>query len=231
MTLLSMVQGASDMISVARPSSVIGSTNANARAMLALANQGGLDLCRAGEWRLLTSEHTFTTVADSAQGSSALPSNFARFVNGTIWNRTQDRELFPLDGQYWQQLRATGAVSTITDFFRLRGSTFLMAPTPSAGDTIAYEYISNEFCQSSLGTAQSVWTADTDTGVLDEYLLQLDLIWRFKQSKGLEYAEDMQNFELRKEALLSADRPAPVLSLHSSGRMWRSNVPEGNFPS
>ena len=39
------------------------------------------------------------------------------------------------------------------------------------------------------------FTSDTDTTELNEELLTLSLIWRWNRAKGLDYAEDMRNFE------------------------------------
>lgn len=231
MTLLSIVQTTCDIVGVGRPSTVVGSTNATSRTMLALANQGGLDLCRQGEWRLLTSEHTFSTVADSAQGSSALPSDFGRFVNGTIWNRSQRWQIEEIDEQDWAAIKGAGQVLTTVNQILLRGTAVYMTPVPTAGETIGYAYVTNQFCASSGGSAQVAWAADTDVGRLDESLLQLDLVWRWKQARGLDYAEDMQSFELRKLALLGGDKPRPTLNMGRTRFGFRDNVPEGSFPS
>jgi hypothetical protein len=47
-----------------------------------------------------------------------------------------------------------------------------------------FEYQSTYFCQSSAGADQSAWAADTDVGVLDENLMELGVIWRFKKKNG-----------------------------------------------
>jgi hypothetical protein len=81
--------------------------------------------------------------------------------------------------------------------FRIRGDALLMSPNPPAGETVAYEYVSKNFCKAAGGTGQADWALDADLGRLDEGLMALGLVWRFRQVKGLSYAEDLNLYERR----------------------------------
>jgi hypothetical protein len=63
----------------------------------------------------------------------------------------------------------------------------------------------------SSGSAKAAFTADDDTFVLDERLLTLDCIWRWKAQKGLEYAEHMQNAEIARSKAISDDKGPRIL--------------------
>jgi len=64
-------------------------------------------------------------------------------------------------------------------------------------------------------TDTPAWVNGSDVALLSEDLLVLDLIWRFKQNKGLDYAEDMGTFEREKEKVMARDRGPSIVSTAS----------------
>ena len=141
MTLLTTLQDVAVKIGIDRPSSVIGSTDTTVKELLSFAQEEGKSLSKANDWQILIKEQTFTTTATETQ-ASAIPSDFDRFVNETFWNRSKYRTLTgPLTPQEWQAVKAS-TISPVTDCFRYRGGSLLIAPTPTAGETMAFEYVS-----------------------------------------------------------------------------------------
>lgn len=199
MTLLSLINDVQDKLSLPRSTVVISSTDDNVRNLLACANEEGRALAKRHSWQELEKEHTFTSVATAAQtnGLASDLGNPKRFIVGTFFNRTRNRRLTgPLSPEEWQAQQALSA-TLLTDAFRLRGDTFLITPTPPAGDTYAYEYVSNLWVDGDGdgdGDTDS-WAADDDTSLLSEDLMFLGIIWRFRKSKGLDYAEDFNEYE------------------------------------
>lgn len=171
--------------------------------MLALANEEGQELAARHDWQALTKEATFTTVATESQGSIASIISAAvsgdtmnNIVNNTIWNRTQRRPVFgPLDNQQWQQLKAMN-ISGPWNQFRIRGGNLIFVPVPTAGHTCTFEYVSKMWATDSVGTTlKSAFTADGDLSSLEDRLVTLGLVWRYKASNSLEYAEDFNKYE------------------------------------
>lgn len=194
MSLLTLVRNAADRIGLARPTSVVNSTDPNAITLLALAQEEGKTLARRHEWQILQTEHTFSTA--NGTSSYSLPSDMDRILKETVFNRTRRRRMLgDLTPQQWQETQAS-LVTMVNPAFRIRGGAFLISPTPTATETVAYEYITNKWCQSAGGTGQTEWTADTDTGKLSEDIMTLGVIWRWRKSKGLEYGEDMGTYEI-----------------------------------
>ncbi|HYE86629.1 MAG TPA: hypothetical protein VEA16_09755 [Vicinamibacterales bacterium] len=230
MTVLTICQNAADRIGVARPSSLINSTDQQSLRLLGYAQQEGKALARRHTWQILTKEQTFTATATETQ-SSAIPSDFDRFVDETCFNRTRKREVYgPLNENEWQFAKAVVS-PVIIEAFRYRGGSFLMTPTPTAGDTIAFEYISKNWCQSSGGTGQAAWAADTDTGVLEEELMTLGVVWRFKAGQGFDYQEDFNAYELMVAQAIARDGGKRVLNTSRRGRPFRRApyVQEGSW--
>lgn len=194
MTLLVIVQHAADRLGLTRPSTVISSPDENARILLGLAQEEGESLADRHTWQALQTEYTFST-ADTV-ASYALPSGFDTLIKDTVFNRTSRRRMQgDLSPSQWQETQAS-LVTMVNPAFRIRGSLFYISPTPTAVETIAYEYVTKNWCQSSGGTGQAAWAADTDVGLLDEELFKLGVIWRYKAKKGFDYAEDMNTYEI-----------------------------------
>lgn len=217
MSLLTIIQNAASRIGgITRPTVVVNATDPTQQQLLALAQEEGKALAREGTWRALTSEATFTTVAAASQTSS-IPSDFDWYIPDTMFNRTRRRRVTgPLTPEQWQLAQAT-LVTYVNPAFRMRGTTILISPTPAAGETVAYEYITAKWCQSNASVAQAAWTADTDTPLLDEELHTLGIIWRWRKSKGLDYAEDFNTYNYQVQQALLRDGGRPRLSMSSGG--------------
>lgn len=195
MTLLTTVQDATKRLGLTSPASAYTSTDSQIIQLVALAQQEGKELMRRHPWQVLTKEKTFTSTAAAAQ-TGAIASDFDRFIDESFFNRTKKRPVFgPVSPQDWQFTQAVVA-TTLVESFRERGGSILITPTPNGTDSYAYEYVSNLWCQSSGGTGQASWAADTDTGVLSEELMTEGIIWRFLRAKGFDYAEAMRTYEI-----------------------------------
>jgi hypothetical protein len=231
MSLLSIIAGACGQLNLVTPSSVVGATDQQTLQLLALARQGGKELARRFDWQVLTNEATFTTAAAEQQTTlSSVVSNFARVIDGTMWNRTQSRRVHgPLTAQEWQRRKAAAAQVGVELCFRIRGDALLFNPAPPAGDTIAFEYVSNQWCRSAAGTPQRDWAADSDAALIDEEILRLDLVWRFLKAKGLDYAEEFRTYEMALADLFGADAGKPVIDMTPTGYGFGVTVPEGNW--
>jgi hypothetical protein len=162
--------------------------------LLGMAQEEGKSLADRHTWQAFQTEYTFPTVNGTA--SYALPGGFDQLIKDTVFNRTRRRRMMgDLSPSQWQETQAS-LVTMVNPAFRIRGNLFYISPTPTAAETVAYEYISKNWCQSAGGNGQSAWAADTDTAILDEELMKLGVIWRFKSRKGYDYAEDMNTYEI-----------------------------------
>jgi hypothetical protein len=203
MSLLSIVQDAARRLGLTPPSSVISSPDENAKILLGMAQEEGKSLYDRHTWQAIQTEHTFSTANGTA--SYALPSGFDAIIKDTVFNRTSRRRMQgDLSPSQWQETQAS-LVTMVNPAFRIRNSLFYISPTPTAVETVAYEYVSKFWCQSAGGTGQAAWAADTDTGILDEELTTLGIIWRFKSKKGFDYAEDMNSYEIKVNKAIMKD--------------------------
>lgn len=230
MTLLTIVQDVSGRLSLPQPSAVVGSSDKQVIQLYELANEEGSELAARHPWQALTEEATFTTV-DTPSQTGALPADFDRFIPNSFFNRSTRRPMTgPITPREWQWIQAQPVYSTVYLAFRERTGQFLIAPTPPAGQTIAFEYLSTNWAQSSGGAAQASFLADTDTAVLSEELIKLGLRWRFLRAKGLDYAEEMATYERRVEQAMARDGGSTALTLSPQPiDPNRINIPDGNY--
>ena len=222
MTLLSICQNVADFTGFERPVTVIDNTDPIARQLLALAQREGKQLMRTSDWAILKKEHTFSTSNGTA--AYALPSDFDRLVLETSYNRSDNDILTgPISSAEYQLVNHGMATTGTTEKFRLKAASnalkFELDPTPSSTQTIGFEYVSNQFCQSSGGSGQAVWTADTDTGILDETTMEMGITWRFKSSHGLDFSEDYRQYQLEVRQAIARNGSAPILQLDDARKL------------
>ena len=232
-TLLSICADAADIVGIQQPAGIMAGADQTARTLRACAQREGMALSRRWNWQRLTMAHTFTSTATTIQ-ADGLPSGWSgRMVSDTFYNRTQKRGVRgPLNPQEWQAYLALTA-PVVTDAFRIQEGALELLPTPAAGWTYAFEYVSSEWCESATGTGQARWAADTDVPRLDEELFTLGVIWRYLQSRGLEYAEAMRSYEIEVNNAMLRDGARRTVDLRGNyGTMDRPRypaVPEGSW--
>jgi hypothetical protein len=198
LTLKTMLQEAAGRMGLPQPDSIVGNEEETAVRLLAIAHQSGYELVRRHPWQHLCTEKTFTTVAAETQTDTPLPTDFDRFIDGTVYNRSKKRELDgPLTKDEWNNLKSLTSQPVI-DGFRIRGGLFLYYPAPEAGDTVAYEYVSRYWIATAAGNAGTLarFAADTNTILFDEEMFIQDVIWRYEKATGQNYAEDMRTAQL-----------------------------------
>lgn len=233
MTLLSIVTDTCGRLGLTQPSMVVGSTDLQVRQLLALANEEGASLAKRNDWQALTTEATFITTATEVQGNTPIPTDLDRFCPDTFFNRTQQRPLIgPVTPQEWQAIQAQPVLGFVYLTFRERQGEFIMTPVPTAGDTVAYEYVSKNWAKSSGNQPKASFTSDDDTTYLDEELIKLGLRWRFLKAKGLSYAQDFDTYERAVEAKSGTDGGTRALDMSGYDRWYfpgRPNLPQGSF--
>lgn len=241
MSLLTICQNIANSIPVSKPTQIVGNNDQTAVLLLSAAQKAGKSISKKrnsnGGWLILQKEHTFSTVA--SQADYTLPSDYERLIQDTLWDRTNFWEMRgPLTPSEWQMYKSSvlGQSVSLRQRFRIRNSTntkvFSIDPTPAAVYSMVFEYVSDQWCQSSGGTDQSAWAADTDTGILDEYLIELDALWRVLKRMGMSYAEEYNEAEREISKALAADGGSGRISLNSNTGTHlidAGNVPDTGF--
>jgi hypothetical protein len=213
MSLLTMIQDAARSLNQTPPSVVVASSDPGAQLFLTLAKREGRELARRHDWQNLIVNHTWTSTATQAQ-SSALPSDYDHLVPDVeIWNRSTNTVYSgPTPSNIWSRLQS-GITGGVTGWWRIVGNVLQIYPTPTAGHTLALDYVSKNYCESSGGTDQSDWAADSDLGRIPERLMELGICWRWLRAKGMDYAEELATYEREVEKAASRDRGIKVMAV------------------
>lgn len=209
MTLLTIVQEASVILGLQQPSVAATATDLATKKLVRFANQGGRELAKYHDWQTLIVEQAYTSIATEQQTNALPTADYGRMVyNPEIWDRTSNLRLAgPTPQRYWALLKSGISTGGVTGYWRILGNELRILPVMTAGHTLGFEYISKRWAQSSGGTRQETFLADTDTALVPEELITLEIIWRWRQSRGFaSYAEDLSTAEREKEKAAAADR-------------------------
>lgn len=237
MTALTIIQTAAAWLALPVPQAVFSATDAQTVQLRSLLNEEGLEIALWPDhaWTKLQKEKTFATAAAQIQ-PGAVATDFGRFIDGSMWDRTTDRPVWgPMSAQQWQQQMAGPTFTTMYLGFRVRGNDFLITPTPAAGDTIAYEYVSNLYVYSAAGAPttpnQTAFQADGDTCIFDETMMARGLRWRFLRAKGLDYSQEYSTWIDLVQRFVSRDGGSPKLSMANNYPLTRISpfVPDTGF--
>jgi hypothetical protein len=210
------------------PATVIGNTETTAVQLNALAERCLKKLSKM-DWQALLKEHTITTA--NGTETYALPSDWARYVMETAWDATN---YWPMKGsihpQLWQALkRGIASTPSSRKEYRVRGNLVYIYPIPTATETLVLEYARNTPWTDSTGvTYRAAATADGDIPVVPSYLLELEMLWRWRRAKGLDYAEEKNEAEYEIMRAFGMDTPAPVLDFGRGPMMtppFLANIP------
>ena len=224
--ILSLAEDIADELLIHRPVGLVAETdNHEAQAILRHMTRTCRQLAAEYDWEKITREHTFTTVA-AAEQTSGIPTGYLRMIQDTAFNRTaRTRVCGPLTKDEWQQRQASLTVN-VYDEIIMRGGNFYLTPTPPAGETIAYEYITKYIAIDTTETTERLrFEDDGDIPYFDDELLILGTIWRYRKAEGTDYAEEKLEYEMRKADLIKMDGGRRVLRMDGGSAIERYPYP------
>jgi len=218
-TLLDCCTRALDEISsINVPDFIVGNPDDAAKQLLALAKKIGTELVRDYDWQEMIREATLTTVADTAIYD--LESDYDRLVSDTNWDRTSRRRVSGNStARQWNLLKASPITAAVDHYFRLIGGQLQINPTPAAGIEFAYEYMSKNYCASSGGTKQEVWTADTDVPLLPEDLFIGGLKYYFQKENNIPYGDAEAEYDAVITSRTSKNTPSGAVNMAAGIRL------------
>lgn len=205
-----------------------GETDQNIVQLCSLLTRVGRMLARARAWVDLTKEHTLSTADGTA--SYALPADFVGFKDATSWNRTSQHPNLPVSGPQWQMVKAQTSTGMVAKLFRVWRNELHIYPTPSAVETVAFEYRSSRWVAETGQSTPNETTADatTDTLWFDEALLVAGLKLAWLRAKQMDTTYAQAEFDEVYRAAAGGDGVAPILNL--TGGFHGPFLDETNLP-
>lgn len=170
-----------------------------------------------------------------SQTKYTMPSDFDRLIDRTDWDKSQHWEMLgPETAQQWQWLKS-GFISTGPRIrFRPLGGLFQIWPAIGAAHVLGFEYISNAWAASTLGVAQSSFSADTDTCLFPDRLMVLALKKKYWEIKGFDTTALERDYIAELEQAKAFDAGSPTLSMNpriNSVLIGWNNIPDANYGS
>lgn len=160
----------------------------------------------------------------------ALPTDYARLVSRTGYDKSRRWAVAgPATPQEWEWLQSSYISTGPRIRYRIFGGYLQTWPVIATGDLISFEYISNGYAvDATTGTGKTTFTADTDTYVWPDRLMQLAVKWRYLNQRGFDatsaYDEYMRVFDIAK----ATDADAATLSM--GGRTGTLLINMQNIP-
>jgi len=211
MTALSSCQDAIARLVARRPNSVFASDEEICVEIASLANEAAPDIAKAYDWQALVKYQQ--TTGDGVSLEYPFPVDYDRMVQATeIYdpnNWCWGYEHINNYGQ-WTLLEAQGFTIT-PGAWMIRGNKFHFYPAPASGAVATFPYVSNYWAASSTGTEKAAFDRDDDLFALDDRLLTLALIWRWKSMKGMNYDEDLKNSDIALSQAMARDKGARTI--------------------
>jgi hypothetical protein len=198
MSLLTATNEVADLVSLDRFTAIAGSGGDDARTMLAIAQEAGEEIAHRVDWNRLIKAAAIAAVPYT------MPEDYHRPIPGSMIVTALGVLVRPVTntGQ-WEVL---GQVGTTQPYYYRAGGRIDIVPT-SAGTNATLNYVSGHFVAKVNGTDfRAAFTADDDSTVFSEDLLVRNMVWRWKRQKGLDYVDDLAEFEAMLKAEINADR-------------------------
>lgn len=202
MTVLSACSKASVRLRGKKLVSLFSTTDQFAAELADLATETARGISDEHDWQALTKKTALTGTGSAT--SFTLPVDFDRMlkkgdVRSPNWQTARFTQARDLD--QWSAFEASAIAGTPGQWIILGGEMKILPPMGLAEQAQFY-YISRNITKGG----KPEFDADGDEFVLDERLITLGVIWRWRAQKRFEYAEDMQNFEIALGQAIAKDR-------------------------
>lgn len=212
MTILSACQEAAIDLNQEEPSSLFSTSNQFAKEIRTQANRTAQAVAKAYDWQKLYAVHTLT--GDGTATAFDLPADYDRMPKKTslLTSSYGNSIRQATDSDQWLDFTINGVIGEPGNWIMLGGQ-INVRPEIATGETVKFYYIKNTMITGTADAAQATFVADTDTFDLPERLITLGVIWRWRAMKRMEYAEDMNNFEIAMAEEVASDKGSRVLTV------------------
>lgn len=211
MTVGSAMSSAAMRLFGRRPNTFFGATGTFEQELCDLVNDVAHDIAERQDWQALT--RVYRLSSDGVSTEYPFPSDYSRQL---VDSALQDPENFAFG--YTQ-------ITDINDFLHreMRGfmpypggwimydNKFHFVPPPRTGVAAVFPYITKNYARSVDGASKSAFTTDSDEFLLEERLLTLGLVWRWRENKKLDYTGDMERFEEALAEVGTKDRGSRII--------------------
>lgn len=194
MTVLSVARDVCLMIGLDQPETLMGSTDREYAELARIARDTAWAICTAFDWQVLQQINTYT--GDGVTTAFDLPADYNRMLeNAQLWS---SRWIWAFNHianpDEWLEMLVV-PYTFINGNWSIFGGQIHFLPVMQSTETIKFFYVTKNIVSATDGTPKETFTDDEDTLRVAEKLLELGMIWKWRESKGLPYDEARSNFQ------------------------------------
>lgn len=237
-TVVDIVQRAARTLGIPKPQAVAGSSDPQVQQLAQVLLDEIEDAGGRHDWSVLKRSYTWTvgTTGTLVNGVATLPwpSDFGRIPaeegirHGRFWHVQRQQTLMgPVAGTDWDDM-TSGLAGVLGAYWR-PWTTGIQVVGATAADTIRFGYQSRFALTSPQGADQDDVVTDADLVLLPAFQTRLGVIWRWRQRKGLDYAEDLASYERELEQNTSFDGGLGTIAIGGSDEAGPFTLPSLNI--
>lgn len=201
-TILEICREVADLAAVKRPNNLFNSSSQQDNIFLSVAKSSLDSLLRYGDWQELTKEAWFCTVGGKKQYriKEIVPDFYCLLANTIYIKDSKERIIGAITAQQWMKEKYLCSIGTDIKF-RIQNNRFIFLSEPPCGVKIVFQYRSDNIVWDfNTFEEKNTLTANTDVPIFDEYVVKLDILWRWLKRSGLDYSEEYNEYlrELKK---------------------------------
>lgn len=202
-TILEICREVADLAAVKRPNDLFNTSSQQDSVFLSVAKSSLDSMLRYGDWQELTKEAWFFTQEGKKQYPiKEIAPDFFSLLNNTIFVKdTQERIIGAITPEQWAREKCFRCTGTEIKF-KIQNGRFMFLNEPPCQMKIVFQYRSDNIVWDfNTFEEKNILTANTDVPIFDEYLVKLDILWRWLKRNGMDYTEEYNEFqhELKKK--------------------------------
>lgn len=213
MTVLNVVQLASTVIGVATPTALFAATDDTSTQMKNCLNEAAAMIAYDADHDWSAFKRLATITGDGTTALWDFPTDYHRMLKKTkiwpSWMRGTPLAHYP-DTDAWLGLQVSGFVPVLGGWTIIGTQINILPAVPSA-QTAQYYYLTNQIAKDGSGAGKTAFTNDGDTFPLGERLLRLAFIYRWKQDRGQDYGEAMEDYQTVLSSHIGKDKGSNIL--------------------
>jgi hypothetical protein len=218
LNLLQITQGVALRVNYGSvPTAAFANTDPAIQLMVACAQDAGDEVVERVNWEKLKTQVPLTFTGNGVTAIFPLPTGFQSLGPSTTFISSAYPTLHmpgPVNEEDLLVMKLL-PVTAQPSVWRMVGGNIEFFPVLQLNEVASYVPTIGSWITSSLGVPYSppIWAADTDLTVIPSTLVRKGAIYRWKASKGLDYAEFKDDFESHLDRLASQESTGRVIPM------------------
>lgn len=201
-TILDICREVADLAATKRPDDLFSLRSQQENIFLSVAKSALDSMLRYGDWQELIKEGCLRTIGNRTEYPiNEVVSDFYCLLNNTIYIKDNaERIIGAITPEEWVRDKCFNCAG-VGIKFKIQNNRFVFLTPPPSGMRIVFQYRSNNIVWDfNTFEEKNILSSNTDVPIFDEYLVKLNILWRWLKRSGLDYTEEYQEYyrELKK---------------------------------